>query len=371
MNQKTASTGAARRIVIVGGGYVGWEVARDLDAHAEVTLIEQREAFVHVPAMIRALLQPALLDQAIIPYDTLLPRGRVRRARVTKLDAGGVTLDGGEYLPADYMVIATGSSYAVPFKPQGSSVESLKASSREAREQLLAAKRVAIVGAGAVGTELAGEIAHALPDKKVSLITSESRLFPMYPQKLGTQLQKKLSAKGVEVILNQRVSNLASTSAPYAGKLALADGRVLEADLIFPVIGARGDAGLLNALPGSVEGTLGRIKTDGWMRPAAASCPNVFAAGDVAEMGDGMTIVATTRQIPWLVKALKALMAGKAIEQLSPYKPWKLAPLLLPLGPEIGNSYLPFGVVGDFVTSRFKGRELFVPKYRKGFRRET
>ena len=39
MNQKTASTGAARRIVIVGGGYVGWEVARDLDAHAEVTLI--------------------------------------------------------------------------------------------------------------------------------------------------------------------------------------------------------------------------------------------------------------------------------------------------------------------------------------------
>ena len=106
--------------------------------------------------------------------------------------------------------------------------------------------------------------------------------------------------------------------------------------------------------------------TDPWMRPS--SYANVFAAGDAAEMGDGMTIVATTRQIPWLVKTLKMLIAGKVIDQIKPYKPWKLAPILLPLGPESGSSYLPFGVVGDFVTSRFKGKKLFIPKYRKAFR---
>jgi len=81
-----------------------------------------------------------------------------------------------------------------------------------------------------------------------------------------------------------------------------------------------------------------------------------------------MTIVATTRQIPWLVKTLKTLIAGKPIERINPYRPWKLAPILLPLGPSIGSSYLPFGVVGNFVTSRIKGKKLFIPKYRKAFR---
>lgn len=81
-----------------------------------------------------------------------------------------------------------------------------------------------------------------------------------------------------------------------------------------------------------------------------------------------MTIVATTGQIPWLVKALKAVISGKQIEQLARYQPWRLAPILLPLGRKIGNSYLPGGVVGNFVTSGIKGRSLFIPKYRKAFR---
>ena len=366
MNERSMNTVGRPRIIVVGGGYVGWEVARDLDDFADVTLIEQREAFVHVSAMIRALVQPSLLDQAIIPYDSLLSRGRVLRARVASVDASGVIVENGRRIPADYIVVATGSSYAAPFKPQGTSVEPLRAGIRETHERLRIAKNIAIVGAGAVGTELAGEIVNAFPNKKVNLITSEPRLFPMYPEKLGTQLLRKLNARGVNVILNQRVGNLASTSEPYAGQLALADGRVIEADLIFPVIGATGDATLLKSLPDSRVGTAGRIVTDPWMRPSLYA--NVFAAGDVAEMGDGMTIVATTRQIPWLVKAIKALIAGKPIERIKPYRPWALAPILLPLGPAIGSSYLPFGVVGDFVTSRLKGKKLFIPKYQKAFR---
>lgn len=366
MNERSKRTAGKPRVIVVGGGYVGWEVARDLDAYADVTLIEQREAFVHVSAMIRALVQPALLDQAIIPYDSLLSAGRVLRARVASVEADGVTLEDGRRIPGHYIVVATGSSYAAPFKPQGSSVEALRNSMRETLERVRAAHTIAIVGAGAVGTELAGEMVNVFPDKKIRLISSEPRLFPMYPEKLGSQLHRKLSASGVDVILNQRVSNLASTSEPYAGQLSLADGRVIEADLIFPVIGAKGDSTLLISLPGSRVGTLGRVMTDPWMRPSVYA--NVFAAGDVAEMGDGMTIVATTRQIPWLVKALKALIAGKSIEQVKPYQPWKLAPILLPLGPAIGNSFLPFGVVGDFVTSLFKGKKLFIPKYRKAFR---
>ena len=69
MNERSMNTTSKPRIIVVGGGYVGWEVARDMDAHADVTLIEQREAFVHVSAMIRAVVQPSLLDQAISEMD--------------------------------------------------------------------------------------------------------------------------------------------------------------------------------------------------------------------------------------------------------------------------------------------------------------
>ena len=35
-----------------------------------------------------------------------------------------------------------------------------------------------------------------------------------------------------------------------------------------------------------------------------------------------MTIVAITRQAPWLIGAIKAMLAGRTIELLAPYKPW-------------------------------------------------
>lgn len=367
-NEPFAGAGKGRRVVIIGGGYAGVEVAKGLDAHAEVTLIEAREAFVHVPATIRAILQPELLDGLIIPYDNLLQHGRVLRARVVSIEEDGVTLENGSRVAADYIVVATGSHYATPFKPQSDTLASLRSAIHALHQQLLQAKRVAIVGAGAVGTELAGEIAHALPHIKLSLISNQARLFPMYPEKLGQALQKKLSAKGVELILNERVGQLAQTDQPYSGRISLSDGRQIDADLIFPVLGAKAQAGLLHNLPGVRVGTAGRVKTDAWMRPS--SCPHLFAVGDVAEMGDGMTIVAVARQTPWLIKTIKVLLAGKALQQVSPYTPWKVAPILLPMGPNLGNSYLPqpFGVSGDFVTSRLKGRNLFIPKYQKLFR---
>ena len=59
------------RVAIVGGGYAGFTLARELDPHVNVTLIEAREAFVMTPATPRVLVEPALFDRIVIPYDRL------------------------------------------------------------------------------------------------------------------------------------------------------------------------------------------------------------------------------------------------------------------------------------------------------------
>ncbi|TCL00393.1 NADH dehydrogenase FAD-containing subunit [Shimia isoporae] len=353
-----------KKIVIVGGGYVGFEVAQKLDAVADVTLIEQREAFVQPPAAIRSLVQPELLEQIILPYDGLLKSGRVVRGRAVSVAEDAVTVENGDRYVADYIVIATGSTYAAPFKPAGDSIEDFRQTSADVAARLKTAETVVIVGAGAVGTELAGEIASAQPGKKITLISSDDTLFPMYPAKLGANLERKLKKLGVTVVLGQRVQDLQRLDQPYEGSVTLADGSEIAGDMIFPVIGSRPQATLIKSLPGVQEGTLGRVRTDGWLRPSDYA--NVFVAGDIADVGDGMTIVATARQNPWLVKTLKALVAGETVEKLKPYSPWKKAPILVPLGPIVGNSWL-FTTVGDRITRMMKGKELFIPKYRKAF----
>lgn len=352
----------SKRIAIVGGGYIGTELAKSLDDTADVTLIEPRSHFVHAPATIRAVVDPSLLDRAMIPYDRLLKNGRVLQARANGIDANGVTLDDGQRVEADYIVVATGSSNAKPFKPVGSDIDGLRQANQRIHEQLRAARRIGIVGAGAVGTELAGEIAHAMPGKEITLISDTARLFPTMPKKFGTALARKLRDAGVTLILGHRAENLQSTTEPYAGRLKLSDGSEHDFDLIFPVLGSRASSELIEGLPDAQKSTANRVKVDPWLRPS--SLPNVFAAGDLADAGDGMTIVATSRQLPWLKATLRGLLAGKSPEEMKPYKPWgDKAPILVPLGPKRGNSFLGLFTAGDLVTRKMKGEDLFVKKY--------
>ncbi|WP_341212947.1 FAD-dependent oxidoreductase [uncultured Limimaricola sp.] len=354
----------SKRIAIVGGGYIGAELAKSFDDIAAVTLIEPRSHFVHAPAMIRAVVDPSLLDRALIPYDRLLKNGRVLHARASGVEANGVTLDDGQRVEADYIVVATGSSNATPFKPVGEDIEGLRQANRRIHDQLKSARKIAIVGAGAVGTELAGEIAHAMPNKEITLISDTARLFPTMPEKLGTALAKKLRDAGVTLILGKRAENLQSMTEPYAGRLTLSDGSEQDFDLIFPALGSRASSELIDGLPGAQKSTANRIKVDPWLRPS--SLPNVFAAGDLADAGDGMTIVATSRQMPWLKTMLKGLLAGKSPEEMKPYKPWgPKAPILVPLGPKRGNSFLGLFTAGDLMTRKMKGEDLFVKKYNK------
>lgn len=172
---------------------------------------------------------------------------------------------------------------------------------------------------------------------------------------------------GVKVILGAKAQNLASLSEPYSGRLTLSNGQDIEADLIIPAIGSKVRSDLLAALPGAAMGTMNRVRTDGWMRPS--TLPNVFAAGDAADMGDPMTALAAGGQRAWLVKTLAALSRGKRLEDLKPYSPTAKGkiPILIPLGPKKGASNLVALVAGDFLSSQLKGKHVFIGRYLKLF----
>ena len=354
-----------KRVLIVGGGYAGTMVARALDGIAEVRLIEPRDRFVHNVAAMRAVVEPSLLDRLIIPYDRLLRRGSVIQGLAAEVSEGRVTLADGVTIEGDIVVTATGSSYARPFKPQSASGRAFAEDNRAAGEALRAANSVAIVGGGAVGVELAGEIITAYPGKPVTLCASSPSLMPGCSAGLSTALEKQLTARGVTLRLGTRVEGLGSANGPFAGALSVG-GHAVDADLIFPAIGARP---VLSPIVGAKVSAAGRLEVDPWLRPGGLR--DVFALGDTAETGDSMTIVAITRQAPWLAKTLKAIMAGRAVETLAPYTPWTASAILVPLGPKAGASVLPVTrnglTVGRRITSALKGRDLFIPRYREEF----
>ena len=189
-------------MVIIGGGYGGINVARELDDVASVVLVEPKDAFVHNVAALRALVDPAWLPRIYLPYGGLLSHGRVAADRAVKVDAGRVVLASGEELPADYLVLATGSSYPFPAKSDTDRTVDAHEKTLGTHAALAAAARVLLVGAGAVGIELAGEIKAVWPSKQVTLVdVADDVLGGPFRADLKAELRRQLAALGVQVLL--------------------------------------------------------------------------------------------------------------------------------------------------------------------------
>lgn len=355
-------------VIIVGGGYAGTALAKKLDANAEVTLVEPRDAFIHNVAAIRAVVDPTLLKRIILPYQNLLKNGRVIRSRAVAIEDRSVILDSGARLTADVIAVATGSSYARPFKPSTHNASDFAAGIVSTHESLKKASRIAIAGAGAVGVELAGEIAAGMKGKQVILVSDGPSLFPSFTNRLERSLEAQLQKLSVTLRLGVKVQADALPDQPIWGPLPLSTGETISADLSIPALGSHPVTDLLKTAGDVSLDGLGRVKVDAWLRPQRRG--NLFSLGDCASTGEAMTIVAITRQAPWLAKTILAVLQGARVEELSRYAPWPVPPILLPLGPSQGASVLPLGggvATGAFVTAAIKGKGLFISKYRKEF----
>ncbi|MFC7648329.1 hypothetical protein ACFQX6_53700 [Streptosporangium lutulentum] len=89
------NSGTRKSVVVLGGGYGGFKVARALDDVADVTLVDPSDAFMHNVAAWRALVDPEWLDRIFMPYDRLLTHGRFLQDRAVEVDGLRVTLASG------------------------------------------------------------------------------------------------------------------------------------------------------------------------------------------------------------------------------------------------------------------------------------
>jgi len=280
MNQ---DQGPRPTVVVIGGGYGGVAVARALDADVDVVLVEPKDSFVHNIGALRALVDPTFLPKIFLPYSALLAQGRVVRDRAVEVDAHRVVLASGEAITADYVVLATGSTYPFPAKSNAHDAEDAMDNYRAAYSELTHADRVLLVGAGPVGIELAGEILSKWPDKHVTLLDlADDVLGGNFRPDLRAELRQQLVDLGVELVLGVGLRQLPPTvSAEHATfTVTTNSGREITADIWFQCFG-------VTPVSDYLSGDLAVARQpDGFVTvgPAlqVAGHDNVFAIGDCA-----------------------------------------------------------------------------------------
>jgi len=361
-----------KTVAVVGGGYGGTLVAEALDKTADVILIDPRDAFVNVAASLRALTQPSWAANAFFPYDTLLRRGRHVRERAVSVDGNGVALRDGSRVGADYIVLATGSSYSYPARPHliDAGVAEALSDLRATHEQLEKAERVLILGAGPVGLELSGEIREVWPNKHVTIVDRSTEVLPGYLQEIRGDLHRQLEALDIELRLGTSVPELPPTPEGIVGNFTVTTtgGEEINADIWFRSFGSRVNTDYLS--DGALIALSERNTVPVTAELNVVGYENVYALGDIADLTDPKMATWAQTQAAVVVENIRAQLEGRT--QDSQYLPTSSQRIFLPLGSTAGVGQLPTPDGSpspaplNTVIDR-KGRDLFTSRYAERF----
>ncbi|MDX2275149.1 MAG: NAD(P)/FAD-dependent oxidoreductase [Hyphomonadaceae bacterium] len=355
------------QIVIIGGGAGGLELARKLGAYYgrkrhDIILVEKSRTHVWKPLLheVAAGALDANLDEVGYRshgsrwgyrffWGALEGIDRVNRQVIVApiLDEDGSELIARQTIRYDYLVIAIGS-VTNTFNTPGAAKHCILLDEREQadrfRLRLLnhclrvsramsadpnsdARVRVAIVGAGATGVELAAELYNAARGLKhyglevfdetrltTTLIEAGPRILPALPEKLADAARKELERLGVRVLTSTRVSEVTREA-------VIASTGPIEADLKIWAAGVRG-ADLLKDIGGLetnannqllVRRTLQTTRDDRvFALGDCASCPQPGSERPVPPRAQAAHQMAST-----VFKNLKRMMEGRPLEEFT------------------------------------------------------
>ncbi|KAJ2657634.1 hypothetical protein IWW48_004440 [Coemansia sp. RSA 1200] len=323
---ETTNTAAAAAAAAAAVGNQVEEDRNSSDNAVEITLIDKRDGFLHYIGITRGFTEPEFGEELWVPYATVPwlqhPCIKIQHATVTRITPNEVHLATSVVVPFDYLVIALGETRAAPIGTDALTKDQFVATLGAVHRQIRQARTVAVVGAGAVGIEMAADIKCDFQDKHV--ILAHSRALPLpgpFKDEFRRQVVGILETIGVDVMLGQRVIEQAPSAsadgnvitpapapapAPTTGgsdeeggggggggggsgyTLTLADGRRVAADCVIRCLGAELDStmGLLD-LPvdssdstGPILGPSG-IRVRDTMQVDSDRYPNIYACGDI------------------------------------------------------------------------------------------
>jgi NADH dehydrogenase FAD-containing subunit len=359
-------------VAVIGGGYGGIAAAQALDEVADVILVDPKDAFVHNVASLRAIVDPKWPGRMFLPYDNLLKRGQVLRDWAVSVEPRGVLLQSGEYVCADYIVIATGTTYPFPAKILNYQAETAKSKLLRTSQALAESECVLLLGAGPVGLELAGEILAVWPRKRVTIVDPASEVLSGgfladFPAELAYEMRSRLTVQlermGVELLLGTSIRHELPGLVGEARRFTATTwaGRRLAVDMWFRCFGRQPASRSLSQELAGARRMDSRVTVKPDLRVFGSS--NVFAIGDVAETGGLDTAVVAAEQGALVAENIMTLIDGGT--SLKPYEPSQPF-FVVPLGPNGGVAYTPEGkILGAAETSAFKGQDLLINNYAK------
>jgi NADPH-dependent 2,4-dienoyl-CoA reductase/sulfur reductase-like enzyme len=199
-----------------------------------------------------------------------------RRATTLDTDAREVWLEGGDVVSFDGLVIATGGDVrTLPNQPQLEGIYTLRSldDALAIRAALASQPRVAVIGAGFIGAEVAASARQLALD--VTMIEAlETPLARSLGQRLGGLVQKAQERRGIRVLCGRKVERFEGTERVRA--LVLDDGTEVECEVVVVGVGMTPSVSWLEGSGVELEDGVRCNET------LATSVPGIVAVGDVA-----------------------------------------------------------------------------------------
>ena len=296
------------KICILGGGFGGLYTALRLSQlpwestpKPEIILVDQSDRFVFSPLLYELLTRELQTWEIAPPYSELLQGTGIQfhQAAVSTIDINKQTvqLQDKSELNYDRLVLALGGetpldlvpgavTHAYPFRTITDAYK------LEERLRILEAAnpekiRVAIVGAGYSGVELACKLADRIGEKgRFRLIELSDQILRTSPEFNREAAKKALDSKGVFIDLETKVAaiNQDSISLEYKNQVD-----TIPVDLVIWTVGTKVSP-IVTALP-LKHNQRGQITTTAQLQ--AIEHPEIFALGDLADCLD-----AEGKQVP-------------------------------------------------------------------------
>ncbi|WVF70729.1 hypothetical protein IAT40_005522 [Kwoniella sp. CBS 6097] len=399
-----------QNIVIVGASSAGQQLANYLSPNLPTThrivLIDALDFAFWPIASLRAAVVPGWEKKVTVPLtqETVFPADSIHKLvvpnKVVELKESSVVLEkpfeGSNEVPFFKCIIATGALQPSPMRPPVDSTrDGWEQALVKTQEEIKSAKKVVVIGGGAVGLEIAGEIRAAHPDTAITVVHSSSHVLnptaaapnpegkahsysspPTLP-KLSVTLEKLLSDMKIDLILDDKVAIPAVQTNPedWSGAFGLQDGvkhvklnsgKVLEADYVFVSVGNKPNVSLVEKTDkGAIVS--GLVGVDEYLRVISEteSSPltkNYYAIGDCCSTPGWKTYMGADYDAKGCSVNIANEAKGRALKK---YVRPTMAAMFIPLGPERGAGTLTFPVVGTWqvpqaVVKGAKGGKLFV-----------